>query len=82
MLVYKLDMKHKGQYSPCRRGLEAKVKATHREVSKLSAEEGQDPQIPRRYNKLSITEALETVKHKLRALAIRLKRYSREAEGE
>ena len=36
---------------------------------------------PRKYNKLSIPEALETAKQNLTALATQLKRYTKEVEA-
>lgn len=39
-------------------------------------------QLNKRYSKVFITEALETSKQRLTALATRLKRYDREAEAE
>ncbi|XP_078020835.1 uncharacterized protein LOC144459905 [Epinephelus lanceolatus] len=62
--------------------LEAKIKATRKEVSQLSellkgvGKKG----IPRKYNKLSIPEALETAKQRFTGLATCLKRYTRKAE--
>lgn len=37
--------------------------------------------MPRKYNKLSIPEALETAKQRLKALATQLKRYTGETEA-
>ena len=84
MLGYKMNtMSHKEHYPPWRRRLEAKIKATQREVSQLSElQKGVGMKgIPRKYNKLSIPEALETAKQRLTALATRLKRYTGEAEA-
>jgi len=55
----------KGQYATCRRGLEAKTKATWREVSHLSELQkgAMKRKLLKKYNKLSIPEALGTVKH-------------------
>eukprot|EP00064_Thunnus_orientalis_P024686 superscaffoldBa00010993_g24989 len=83
-LGYKMNtMSHKEHYPPWRRRLEAKIKATRREVSQLSElQKGVGMKgIPRKYNKLSIPETLETAKQRLTALATRLKRYTGEAEA-
>ncbi|KAA8577610.1 hypothetical protein FQN60_007909, partial [Etheostoma spectabile] len=64
------------------RRLEAKIKATRREVSQLSElQKGARKGLSKKYNKLSIPEALETAKQRLTALATRLKRYKGEAEA-
>eukprot|EP00064_Thunnus_orientalis_P011705 superscaffoldBa00001715_g11736 len=68
MLGYKMNtIIHKEHYPPWRRRLEAKIKATQREVSQLSElQKGVGTKgIPRKYNKLSIPEALETAKQRL-----------------
>lgn len=38
-------------------------------------------ELPKKYNKLPTTEAVETAKQRLTALATRLKRYTREVFG-
>ncbi|XP_078026439.1 uncharacterized protein LOC144464171 [Epinephelus lanceolatus] len=84
ILEYKMDMVHKNQYPPWKRLLEAKIKATQREVSqltKLHRSNMVNKGAPRKYNKLSIPEALETAKQRLTALATRLKRYTKEVEA-
>ncbi|TWW63296.1 hypothetical protein D4764_03G0003040 [Takifugu flavidus] len=79
MLGYKMKSmnSHKEQMVPWRRRLEAKIMATRREVSLLTElSRGVNPRTeqPKKYNKLSIPEALETAKQRLTALATRLKR--------
>ncbi len=79
MLGYKMNTtSHKEHYPPSK----AKIKATRREVSQLSElQKGVRKGLPKKYNKLSIPEALETAKQRLTALATRLKRYKGEAEA-
>ena len=57
-------MNSKEQYSPWRQRLEAKIKATQREVSQLSELQkgAMKKELPEKHNKLSIPEALETAK--------------------
>eukprot|EP00064_Thunnus_orientalis_P015365 superscaffoldBa00002837_g15417 len=83
MLGYKMNTINKEHYPQWRRRLEAKIKATRREVSQLSElKKGVGTKgIPKKYNKLSIPEALETAKQGLTALATCLKRYTGEAEA-
>ena len=79
---YKLNV-IQGQYSLWRRQLEAKIKATLREVSKLSElEKGKTPKVLKKNSKLSITVALETAKHRLTALAACLRTYTRDLEAQ
>ncbi|TWW74420.1 hypothetical protein D4764_14G0004230 [Takifugu flavidus] len=85
MLGYKMKRmnSHKEQMAPWRRRLEAKIMATRREVSLLTElSRGVNPRTerPKKYNKLSIPEALEAAKQRLTALATRIKRYIREVE--
>ena len=59
-----------------------KIKAARRDVSQLSElEKGKTTKVPKKYRKLSVTEALETAKQRLTALAARLKSYTRELEA-
>jgi len=62
--------------------LEAKIKATWRVVSQLSELQKcvMKRELPQKYNKLSIPEALKTVKQQLTALASHLRRSTEEAE--
>ncbi|XP_078026514.1 uncharacterized protein LOC144464187 [Epinephelus lanceolatus] len=84
MLGYKMDMVHTNQYPPWKRRLEAKIKATQRQVNQLAElHRGNmvNKGLPRKYNKLPIPEALKTAKQRLTAPATRLKRYTREVEA-
>ena len=67
------------QYPPWRIRLEANIKATKGEVSRLLAlDMGTTKKVPRDYSKLSITVALETVKQKLTVLATSVKKHTGE----
>ena len=81
MLGYKMGSGHNKQYPPWKRRLEAKIRATRREVSQLAELNKGNKGAPRKHNKLSIPEALETAKQRLAALATRLKRYTKEIEA-
>ena len=84
MLGYKVGSGHNKQYPPWKKRLEAKIKATRREVSQLAElQKGNmvNKGARRKYNSLSIPEALETAKQRLSALATRLKRYTKEGEA-
>ena len=60
-----------------------KIKATRREVSQPSElQKGAiKRELPKKYNKLSIREALDAAKQHLTALAIHLRRYTTEAKA-
>ena len=63
---------------------ETVIKATRREVSQLvELQKGNmvNKGASRKYNSVSITEALKTAKQRLTALATRLKRYTKEGEA-
>ena len=65
ILGYKMDMVHKNQYPSWKRRLEAKIKATQNKVSQLAELHSGNmvnKGVPRKYNKLSIPEALEIAK--------------------
>lgn len=76
MLGYKMKS-HMELFPPWRRRLQAKIKVAWREVSKLL--KLQKGVIKKRY--LRSTEALETAKERLTALASHLKRHTRETEA-
>ncbi len=61
--------------------LDTKIKATWREVCKLSELQKGMGKMPRKYNKVSIPEAPGTAQQRLIGLATRLKRYTEEAEA-
>uniref|UniRef100_A0A3B3HW39 Reverse transcriptase domain-containing protein n=1 Tax=Oryzias latipes TaxID=8090 RepID=A0A3B3HW39_ORYLA len=82
MLGYKSNHGRK-QYPPWKQRLEAKIKATRKDVSKLTeAQRGtMRKKVPKRYSQMPIPEALETAKQRLLALSSRLKRYTRDNEA-
>ena len=66
-----------------RQRLEAKIKVARREDSQLSELQkgAMKRKLPKKYNKLSMSEALETAKQQLTSQATKLRRYTREAEA-
>lgn len=61
------SISHKKQYSPWRARLEVKMNATRREAASYQ-KDVMKKGLPRKYNKMSIPEALETTKQRLTAL--------------